>query len=144
MDPPSTCTQVYLRRPSDPYSRIAPACQNSADTTLSDACLRAAAATFILSSRGTDLKQGEWDGSGSTSLEQCKHTATNAGVDYFAWTGKVYGGFCKVRHCTAWWRTSLCIPVRKVMALYRWLAGVARAGHSCRIYCNPVHCNAMP
>jgi len=45
---------------------------------------------------GVDLAPEEWDGTGSTSFYQCKINAEKAGVSYFAWTGDVYGGFCKV------------------------------------------------
>lgn len=44
----------------------------------------------------TDLKDGEWDGTAGTTLEECKEKAKAADVDYFAWTGAVYNGFCKV------------------------------------------------
>merc|ERR1719350_2715790 len=45
---------------------------------------------------GVDLAWGEWDGTGATSFKQCKANAESAGVRYFAWTGQVYGGYCKV------------------------------------------------
>ena len=43
-----------------------------------------------------DLAYGQWDGSGQTNFDQCKLNADAAGVSYFAWTGKVYNGYCKV------------------------------------------------
>jgi len=45
---------------------------------------------------GDDLARGQWDGTGATSFKQCKAKAESAGVQYFAWTGQVYGGYCKV------------------------------------------------
>ena len=45
---------------------------------------------------GKDLKRGEWDGGGGTSLKECEEKARKADVDYFAHTPKVYGGYCKV------------------------------------------------
>jgi len=50
---------------------------------------------------GVDLAPGEWDGTGGTDFVQCKENAKNAGVKYFAWTGKVYQpGYCKVLKTT--------------------------------------------
>ena len=43
-----------------------------------------------------DLAPGEWDGSGSTSLDVCHQKAITAGVHLFAWTDQVYNGYCKV------------------------------------------------
>jgi len=54
------------------------------------------ACTWPVSSKGRDLKRGEWNGSSKTSLAQCEAKAESAGVSYFAWTKKVYGGYCKV------------------------------------------------
>merc|ERR1711953_828288 len=48
------------------------------------------------SSMGLDLAWGQWDGTGYTSFKQCKSNAESAGVRYFAWTGQVYNGYCKV------------------------------------------------
>jgi len=49
------------------------------------------------SSEGVDLAPGEWDGTGGTDFEQCKENAKAAGVNHFAWTGRVYQpGYCKV------------------------------------------------
>lgn len=46
---------------------------------------------------GTDLKAGEWDkGCDFCSIEECSTHADEAGVAYFAYTPKVYGGYCKV------------------------------------------------
>ena len=35
---------------------------------------------YALSTRGTDLKRGEWDGSGSTSYLACEEKAAEAGA----------------------------------------------------------------
>ena len=61
---------------------------------------------YSVSADGTDLKRGEWHGSRSTSLEQCKDKATRAGVDYFAWSGQVYNGYY---NGTAWHGGVLCM-----------------------------------
>jgi len=49
-----------------------------------------------LSSNGHDLLHEESDGYGHISWEDCKAKAEEAGVHYFAWTGEIYGGYCKV------------------------------------------------
>merc|ERR1711953_211987 len=48
------------------------------------------------STEGADLAPGQWTGTGGTSFEQCKSDAEAAGVLYFAWSGQVNGGYCKV------------------------------------------------
>ena len=45
---------------------------------------------------GVDLKPGEWDGRKAVTLKQCEDLATKAGVNFFAYTAEVYGGYCKV------------------------------------------------
>jgi len=42
------------------------------------------------------LAWGQWDGSAPTTFDQCKANAEAAAVPYFAWTGQVYNGYCKV------------------------------------------------
>lgn len=55
------------------------------------------AGTYVLSTRGTDLKRGEWDGSGATDFAACQAKAATAQASFFAWTDEVYQpGFCKV------------------------------------------------
>jgi len=63
--------------------------EKSADEIQSTDCWQTA-------SVGVDLAWGQWDGTGATSFKQCKAKAESAGVEYFAWTGKVYAGYCKV------------------------------------------------
>merc|ERR1711953_230118 len=48
------------------------------------------------STEGADLAPGQWTGTGGTSFEQCKSDAEAAGVLYFAWSGQVSGGYCKI------------------------------------------------
>jgi len=48
------------------------------------------------STEGADLAPGQWTGTGGTSFEQCKSDAEAAGVLYFAWSGQVNGGYCKI------------------------------------------------
>lgn len=57
------------------------------------------ACTWPESTKGRDLKSGQWNGSSKTSLTQCMTKAENAGVSYFAWA-KVYGGYCKLLKAT--------------------------------------------
>lgn len=49
-----------------------------------------------VSSDGVDLADKEWTGHGGSSLDDCIYAAAVAGVDYFAWNGQLYGGYCKV------------------------------------------------
>merc|ERR550539_1280637 len=51
---------------------------------------------WSISTLGTDLAPGEWDGSDYTSLSTCASKAAQRGVPFFAWTGQIYGGYCKV------------------------------------------------
>ena len=46
---------------------------------------------------GTDLAPGEWNGYGQTSQAMCACKALAARVQYFAWTARRYGGYCKVQ-----------------------------------------------
>lgn len=48
------------------------------------------------STAGVDLAPSHWNGSPRTSLDQCKANAEAARVSYFAWSGQIYGGYCKV------------------------------------------------
>ena len=58
---------------------------------------RAYFGTAGLSTQGTDLAPGQWDGSGYTGFAVCEARAAVAGVRFFAWTGEVYQpGFCKI------------------------------------------------
>lgn len=43
-----------------------------------------------------DLSNWEASDAGGKSLEDCKSKAEHAGVTHFAWTGDVYGGYCKI------------------------------------------------
>jgi len=52
--------------------------------------------TWKESTKGRDLKGGQWDSTSGTSFLQCKINAEKAGVSYFAWTNQIYSGFCKV------------------------------------------------
>jgi len=54
------------------------------------------ACTWPVSSKGRDLKSRQWKGYSRTSLAKCEEKAETEGVAYFAWTGRVYGGYCKV------------------------------------------------
>lgn len=51
---------------------------------------------FECSPKGLDLAKGQWDGSGGTTLDKCMERANTAGVKYFAWTPRIYRGYCKV------------------------------------------------
>merc|ERR1712048_1002563 len=52
----------------------------------------------VRSDRGTDLKEGEWDGYKGMSMLDCQNQADKNGVYYYAWRGDVYQpGFCKVQ-----------------------------------------------
>jgi len=50
--------------------------------------------TWVVSLKGRDLAPGQWDGSAPTSYASCAQKASSS--KYFAWTGQVYGGYCKV------------------------------------------------
>jgi C1A family cysteine protease len=54
------------------------------------------ACRWVISSKGRDLQRGQWNGSGYTNYNSCVAKADSEGVEFFAWTASVYGGFCKV------------------------------------------------
>jgi len=50
--------------------------------------------TWVVSLKGRDLAPGQWVGSAPTSYANCAQKASTS--KYFAWTGQVYNGYCKV------------------------------------------------
>jgi hypothetical protein len=54
------------------------------------------AAVWVVSTKGRDLKPGEWTGYKNMTASQCAAKAVAANVFYFAYSSVVYGGFCKV------------------------------------------------
>ena len=57
---------------------------------------RCTSARYKISSEGMDLAPGEWKGFKKTTLDECKKLAAFYQVKYFAWSGAIYNGFCKV------------------------------------------------
>ncbi len=51
---------------------------------------------YVVEGEKTDLKRGEYNGSDRTTLKACEEKARKADVEYFAWTGSIYNGYCKV------------------------------------------------
>jgi hypothetical protein len=56
----------------------------------------ATAIEWFESSQGVDLAAGQNEGSSGISFEACKAKAMATTVKFFAWTGEIFGGYCKV------------------------------------------------
>merc|ERR1719510_587568 len=50
--------------------------------------------TFKVSDKGQSLKKKTFHGYGKTGLSECMDLALVAEQNVFAWSGKMYGGFC--------------------------------------------------
>merc|ERR1712023_42705 len=61
----------------------------------------------MVSEKGKDLAPGEWTGFQGFTLSECEEMTDKMFVSFFAWTDKIYNGFCKVLLPTKEWAPNL-------------------------------------